>query len=241
MKNEITELINGTIDYVRFDDNKLTLWYTNDKVISGAFISDCPEAERFFSYLSIYNTIIDTDKKIKLSLRKVLSLIDEQNEQDWNPFLPPSENEWEALYYIENAAFRLEILWDLLAQTYNIVIDKGVSTEKIHSISFFCKVQKDDNNDLFAKKVYEYMTEEEVDNSENLTGNHKFLKDYRNKLTHRCSPNVTSLNNFATELRMPPSYIIGRLLFDYQKVYDFLLEQIDKIVVDYSEILDTVK
>lgn len=237
MEDNIAEIVEKAIKEISFADNKLTLWCDNERVIVGAMVVDNPRAEKFFSLSSLYNTIVDADKKIKYSLKRAADLTDVHDEKGWNPIQPPSENEWLAIYYAENAVFRVEVLWDLLAQIYNLLIDKGFSQDKIYTLRFFHDLQQGKHPDAFAKRVYEYMTEDEDETGETWSGSHKFLKEYRDKLTHRCSPNVTSLNNFATELRLPTTLVLYRLVIDYLQVVSFIQELVEKIGTEFEDYL----
>ena len=66
-------------------------------------------------------------------------------------------------------------------------------------------------------------------------GNHGYVTEYRNKMTHRNSPNVPTISNYAFELRMPMRYVLKRVIEDYTKVSEFIKLLLDEIIDDYRD------
>ncbi len=73
---------------------------------------------------------------------------------NWNPISSPSDNEAESIYYTENAVFRTAILWDMLAQLYNIKAEKGRPIEKVYAKQLFHDAQQGKRADPFAQKIW---------------------------------------------------------------------------------------
>ncbi len=230
MNNNVVENVEKVIRDISFDIDKFTPWWSEEKIIIGE-LSTNPKTKQFWAISTILKSIVDVDLKIKYSLHLAAELAEVEDFKALNPFKTPPENESLAHYYVENAVFRLEILWDLLAQFYNVLIENGTPPDKIYSTQFFHNLQQGDTPDEFAKRVYEYFNEEDDENGDTWTGNHAFLKDFRNKLTHRCSPNVTSINNFALELRLPAALVLDRLVLDYRQAAMYINELINDIEI----------
>lgn len=233
MKKEEAEYYQGVIDSVNYDSNIFTIWYSKEKVIIGAFIQDNSKVNNFFNYASIYDTIIDTDRKIKFSLQEAIKLAENPSFEEWNPVQAPSFEEYTAIYYTENALFRIMILWDLLAQMFNIKAGIGKPFDKVYAAQIFHDAQQGKKSNPFAKKVYEYMIQNENTDVEPWEGNHTYLKDYRDKMTHRSSPNMTSFSDYSLELRLPVIYVLKRVVEDYKQVSDYIQEIVNDIVKDY--------
>ena len=199
-------------------------------------MSDYPEFEKFFSYATIYHTILDLDSKIKYSLEKAVDLADNIEFSTWKPIEPPSSNEACSLYYAENAIFRVAVLWDLLAQLYNLKENIGKPINKVHAAQLFHDAQQGKTANAFAKKVYSYMQQSENAEVEPWEGNHIFVKTMRDKMMHRNSPNVTTMSSYGFELRLPAIYILYRLSEEYRQVSEFISELVTLILMDYKEL-----
>ena len=44
-----------------------------------------------------------------------------------------------------------------------------------------------------------------------LEGNYAYVKEFRDKMTHRASPNISSSSSYAMELRLPMIYVLKRV------------------------------
>ena len=232
MKNEEAECLLSMIESVHYDENAFTIWYGDDKVILGAIIHDNPEVQRFFDYTTIYHTIIDLDRKIKISLKMAIDSADAISFEEWNPIDPPSEMEKMAIYYTENGIFRLAVLWDLLAQLFNLKENLGKPFEKVYAARLFHDAQQGKRPNPFAVKVYSYMQQQDNADVEPWEGNYAYMKEFRDKMTHRGSPNISSISNFSQELRMPMVYVLKRIVEDYKQVSEFISEIIGEILTE---------
>ncbi len=234
MEGELYSKYCEVISSINYDENAFTVWYGHDKVLVGAFLKDSPEAQDFLNYGTIHNAVLNLDKKIKYSLKQALFYADNTDFESWRPFDPPSENEQLSIYFSENAMYRIASLWDLLAQFYNIKEKVGKMPDQIHSTSFFNNLKKDKNTDP-AKRIANYMQEKDgFDEHGCPIGNYEYLKDYRNKMTHRISPSMTSISELSVELRMPMVYVLTRVISDYWQVSSFLKEIISNILANYK-------
>ena len=60
-------------------------------------------------------------------------------------------------------------------------------------------------------------------------GNHRYLSDYRNQMTHRNSPNVTGVLGQEFYMKTPPIYLIKRTSEDYSYIINKLASLTEKI------------
>lgn len=229
MANEYVIKVKEYLDSVQYDPIVFTLGFDESKHILGAVLINAPGFDKLFSYNTIYESILDIDRKIKHSILLGTQYAEAPIDDCWKPFESPSDSEWEALYYVENAIFRIAILWDLLAQLFNLKEDLGNPVERIYVEQLFGAQQKKNLNQ-FAKRVYAYMKETEDLSSEPWKGNFAYLKEYRNKMTHRYSPSITTISNYAVDLRMPAIYSLYRASEDYKQVSMFIKELLSEIL-----------
>lgn len=221
---------------IKYDENAFTVWYGNEKVLLGGIFHDSPEAQKFFSFATIYHSIVDIDSKIKYSIERAVSFADEIEFSTWKPIDPPSSNEAKSLYYVENAVFRVAVLWDLLAQLFNIKENIGKPTTKVYASQLFHDAQQGKHANAFARKVYSYMQQSENTDVEPWEGNYTFVKAIRDKMIHRNSPNITVVSNFDIELRMPAIYSLYRIAEEYRQVSCFITEYLSLILEDYKKL-----
>lgn len=226
------------IEEVYFDPDLFKIFVAEDKYLFG-YMSSHSEGSAFFEYKTIYDTIVDLHLKIKKSFDLALEWEYKTDIDQFNMVAPPTKEEDEAIYYTENAVFRLSALWDMLAQLYNIKFKKGKSPEKVYYAQLFHDDTQGKKPNAFAQKVYAYLKEQDnphYDYKENefWKGNHAYIVEYRDKMTHRNSPNVATLSNFAVELRMPMRYVLKRAIEDYVQATRFIIELLPEIVKDFQ-------
>ncbi len=236
MKDEVARYFYGIIDSIKYDSNVFTVWYNEEKVVLGALLSSDSNAQAFFNYATIYNTIIDADKKIKISLNEAIKWADDPDSVEWKPLQAPSEEEYSAIYYTENAVFRTSVLWDLLAQLFNLKEKIGRPFDEVYTAQIFHDAQQGKRANPFAKKVYAYMVQNDSSDVEPWEGNYAYVKDFRDKMTHRVSPNISSFSDYALELRMPMIYVLKRVIEDYKQVSEFIQELVSDILKDYEKL-----
>lgn len=233
-KDEATYLYN-MIDGVKYDPDVFTVWCGDgDKIVFGVLSHDSSDTQNLFNYATIYRTILDVDQKIKFSLREAIKWADNEDFDHWNPINLPSNNESKSIYFTENAVFRIALLWDMLAQLYNIKAQIGMSFERVYATQIFHNAQQGRRADPFAERVYCYMTQSDNADIEPWGGNYNYVKDFRDKMTHRNSPSISTMSDLAVELRMPMLYVLKRVVEDYSQVSAFIGELISEILKDYT-------
>lgn len=184
----LRDLLNGVV----YDEDLFKIFIGGDKLVLGGIYLDGEDNE-YFIYKTLYDTIVDIDKKIKKSLD--MALCWEYKNCDFKVSLVPSDEEKEAIYYTENAVFRTMILWDLLAQLYNVRFNENRNPDKVYCETLFHNGTQGKRPNAIAQQVYSYLIENEQEDyiyeeNEFWKGNHKYVKEYRDKMTHRNSPNV---------------------------------------------------
>lgn len=235
MKEEkkLRELINK----VTYNPDLFKIFIGENKYIMGC-LEPHQEANKFFLYKTLYDTLVSLDKNIKKSFDRALKY--EYNNTDIDKFSPvkkPTPGEEEAIYYTENAVFRLSALWDLLAQFYNVKFNNNKDPEKVNYYTLFHNDAQGKRPNQFAKKIYKYISKEENEESQCegdglWKGNHEYVRNYRNKMTHRNSPNVATISNYAFEMRMPMRYVLKRVIEDYVRVSEFISEMLNIVTAE---------
>lgn len=198
--------------------------------------SDDRDTSDYFAISAIYDTICSIDASIKYAFSEVLLYEQLETFENHDPLLKPDGEEKRALYHTENIVFRISILWDLLAQLCNIIYHTGYEVDKLYYHSYFKKFSQGEQAFEIAKEVYKYF--EENDDSDTgcnrWAGNHAFLKKYRNKLTHRVSPNISTMSSFGNEIRQPVIYILYRVIEDYHMASSFLCAVINQYLKEHE-------
>ena len=230
MGNEDIKRIVELLSSIQFDQDLFKLYIDQDTVVFGAIVKDIPKVNRFFSYKTIYDSIIDTAKKAKRSIILGIQFAEKVDLDEWDPFTEPPEEEWMAMYYMENALFRVSVLWDLLAQMYNIKKNIGKPNDEIHCERFFHNAQQGKGAKPFAVKVYSYLAQEEDKKTIGFTGNHSFIKGYRDQMMHRNSPSVSTYSDFGMGIRLPALYYLTRLTEDFAQVSQFIKELVSEVL-----------
>jgi hypothetical protein len=78
--------------------------------------------------------------------------------------------------------------------------------------------------------IYSYLSElNDISGSGRWLGNHNYIKEYRNKVTHRNSPDIFSLSNFDINFKESPRFVLKRLIEDYHQAECFLKQIINYI------------
>lgn len=232
-REELFMYVNSILDSISYEENVFSI-YRGKQVLIGTIVDTIPEAQDFFNYATIYNSIIDINNKIRYSIKTSIQFADELDTNRWDPLEPPSKEELTATYYVENAIFRIEILWDLLAQLSNIKYRINKPVDKIYSEKFFKDLKKHTEASEFATRVCAYMHLETVNDSDE-QGDYAFVREYRHKMTHRFSPNITSISNYALEVRLPVVVLIKKITNEYKQVSLFIKDILADILKDYKD------
>lgn len=184
------------------------------------------DMKRLYGFKAYYENIVDLSKKIRISLSSAQGNDCLFSDDGYCPFDKPGRQELFGTYFAENIAFRVSVLWDILGQLYNLKFQCGYNEENLHYKRIFHNcAQKGEN---FARKVEQYLSEDDETGPEGDTeqwrGNHKYLSNFRNALTHRNSPNITAITSTINNIRPPVAYSLKRILEDYYVVCGFLQE-----------------
>lgn len=239
-KSEI-EYLEELISSVSYQPDRFRLYIGKDRYLFGTLSPDDKETviSRLMQIKTLYDTLKDLDWKIKVSLEKSLKFAYTKSvQEDFNPIKATSEEENYAYYYLENALFRTSTLWDILAQLYRLFYKIDVRTDKVYYNKIFNPNSNHSNKFKDkANEIYNYINE---DNNTYIDGkwkgNHKFINNHRNKMTHRNSPSITSMSDFDFNFKNPPNYILKRLIEDYTVVSEFISEILDEFEIDIFNI-----
>ena len=231
-KEYLEELINSIICirdafHIHFEDGNYIL----------GVLSKDQKTNDYFAVSAIYDTIVDLDDKIKYSFFQAVGCNLSETLESYNPFAKQKDNELVAMYHIENMIYRVSVLWDLLAQLCNIIYHTNIKPDKIYCNRYFDQFSSGDNSIDIVKKIKIYFDEEEdmTTDKNPWRGNHKFLNEYRNQMTHRISPSLTTISTFGSSLCPPPMYVLHRVTEDYYKVSSFLCDLINDFKKEYED------
>ena len=214
-ENEEIRYLKNLILNVEYDNTQFEFWWDNDKKIIGALGSN--SLGKVFEYKSIFDTVIATDEAIKKSLKCAIEYAYAEEPTFSGLFQEPSETEKKAIYYTENAVFRTIILWDMLAQLNNIKHGLVKDITKINYVGFLKNnLKKADENQSRVYKEY-FDEKDDMSTTPHWKGNHKYLKSFRNQMAHRNSPNVTTMSNYSSKLRLPMRFVLKRLIEEDRK------------------------
>lgn len=201
----------------------------NDRFIGGIFGNNINgEIKDYFKYNHFIESINDIADKTKLSINMCLEYYKKVNYLKYNPISNIiNEEEYFAYYYMENALFREIVLWEALAQVYNIYFKLNLDITKVNYKYVIKKLEN--NSKIDFENLNKYI--EEPKNLESLdTGVHKYVDDLRNQMTHRYSIAITSLSENYNLRAMPDT--LYRIAKDYNMVMSKLCEIINIIVED---------
>lgn len=234
------EYLNSKLSDVIYNPNMFNVLMGEDKYLFGCVSPKDDEVpfSRLLQYKTLYDTLIDLDFKIKFSFDKAIEYAYSDSVQNnYNIFKIATEEEYKAIYYSENALFRITILWDLLAQFYRLFYKVDVPKEKVYYKKLFNP--KLDFSKDFKKKASEindYFQEKDDTKCEGeWKGNHCFVNNMRNKMTHRNSPNVSVMSDFDINLKTPPTFLIKRIVEDYAMASKFINEILNDIKNEVSK------
>lgn len=238
------QYLSSLIDSVHYLPNAFTIIQNDGKYIFG--ITSAPSHElpiaKILEYKTLYETLCDLDAKVKYSLEMAIKYAYSRSAiKNFHMIKKPVGKELLAYYYIENAVFRTSSLWDILAQFYRTMYALDIPYDKVYYKAIFnpqnshCSKFKD-----AAEEIHAYLIEEEddINGDDPWKGNHAVVNEYRNKMTHRNSPNVSVASNLDFNLRLPPTLILKRVIEDYEKASRLLKEVIAKATEESRQIFD---
>lgn len=236
MAQEGRKYLSSIVNSVICLPDAFRIGFGKEKIIFSIMGKDATTNE-YFAVSAIYDSICDIDSKIKHAFNSVLVCDFPESMKDYAPFSTPTESEKLAIYHVENMVFRISILWDLLAQLCNVIFRTGIEPEKIHYIRYFRNHATGNNAIPICKEIVEYLDEED-DASADVNpwpGNHAYLNSFRNQMTHRVSPNISSMSMLGATLRPPVVYVLHRATEDYYKVSVFLSSLINQYLEDHRD------
>ncbi|MDD2518593.1 MAG: Cthe_2314 family HEPN domain-containing protein [Bacilli bacterium] len=120
--------------------------------------------DKNFDKIYIYNhflqSTLDLAKKAKESIMLAMDYC-KRIKTKFNPFNNNlNDDEYKCYYYLENALYRLEMLWDSLAQLYNLYAETNLDIDKIYYKNLF-KNLYENKQDLFnVIEIFNYIFEE---------------------------------------------------------------------------------
>ena len=163
--DKLNTYVENILSTIKYENNAFSI-YRGEQVKLGTIVDDIPAAQDFFNYATIYNSIVDISNKINYSIRCAANYAEDLNPELWDPFQTPSEGELKAIYYVEDGIFRVETLWDLLAQICNIKFEINIPSNKIYVEPFFKELKKQERASVFATRVSNYMNSKNENNPE---------------------------------------------------------------------------
>lgn len=249
MSNQSDEEIKYLLDIindVQYHKHRFKLMCGEDRyvfgVVSGKEALGPAPFSKLMKYKTLYDTLRDLDYKIKISFCKAIELAYSDAFNEFSLIEESTTEQQNTYYYIENALFRTSILWDLLAQFYRLYYDIEIDKTKVYYSQIFNPDKE--INDKFkekAREIHKYICEEDDTDCEGeWKGNHKFVNEQRNKMTHRNSPNVGVMSDFDINLKMHPAFILKRIIEDYSVVSKQLLEILNLIEKDEMDNFDEI-
>lgn len=232
-KNEIN-YFESKLSEVSYNSNRFKIMIGEDKFLFGVISANDSEAPfgKLMQYKTICDTLRDLDWKIKLSFDKSIKYAySEAVQKDFSLLKTESEEEHFAFYYIENALFRISILWDMLAQLYRLFYNIEVPKEKVYYKNIFNPSLEFSNKfKVKATEIHNYIKQDnDTDCEGEWKGNHTFSNDLRNKMTHRNSPNVDAMSDYDINLKDHPAFQLKRIIEDYVVVSQYIKEILDEI------------
>ena len=144
------------VDKVVLDEKLFRLYISNDKYILGAHLKN-NNGPNYFSISTIYDSIVRLNKYIRMSFDLAAQCEPTENLLEHTMIGDIPNNEIVALYYIENMIFRIETLWDLLAQLCNEFWQTKCPIDKLYAENYFHNAQQGKKAKQFAKCVYQYL------------------------------------------------------------------------------------
>lgn len=201
------------------------------------------ELNKISQFRDLYSIVLDLRNKIGYSLEKAVEYAySDEVVENYNMLHTSGNNEWLAYYFIENAMFRVETMWDILAHIYNIKYDLGEPIYKVYHSRIFSNQDTyknkywNGNPPQDIQKIIDYINENDDTDREIWKGNYSFINTLKNTLknnmTHKFSISQSNMSSFAFEMKHHPSYILKRLCESFATLQDFLYETFDSILKD---------
>lgn len=241
-QNKEKEYLLTVSQYMLPNENPFAIRVEEDKelfVISPANTDFLNDLDTISRYKTLFDTVSDLTFKISFSLRNAIETAyssDVLNEFDLLQI--GGESEWSTYYYIENALFRIEALWDILAQIYNVKYALEDDIKNVYHSRIFS------NKDRWVNKYWKsgmpdeiksimdyFMEDDNTDITESAwKGNYRYVNSLRNDMTHKFSISRSSLSSYAFELKNHPSFIIKRVAECFSVLQGFIWQVCESIM-----------
>lgn len=245
-KSKEVKYLQDKIKDISYNENRFKLMMGSEKFLFGIVSAPNNRAplSELMQYKTIYDTLRDLDNKIKLSFEKAIFYSYSSNVQNnFSIINNGSEEETMAYYYIENALFRTSSLWDMLAQLYRLYFQIEIAQDKVYYKQIFNPLSPHSNKYKDkANEINDYLNEDNDTNIDGVwKGNHKFVNECRNKMTHRNSPNIAVMSDFDINFKPHPSFLLKRIIEDYNvtsKYISEILDEIEDVILNDFNLID---
>ena len=200
------------------------------------------ELDKISTYRTLYDTAYDLASKIAFSLKNAIEYsYSKEVLNQFDMIHTGGKEEWIAYYNIENALFRIESLWDILAQIYNVKYSLRENIKNVYHNRIFSDNKKYVNKywnsgvPSEVQTITNYIREE--DDTEVVEGkwkgNYKYVNSLRNTMTHRLSISRSSLSSYAfCHLKSSPHFILRRTAECFAMLQNFTLNSFQNIIGD---------
>ncbi len=233
------EYLYSKVNEVFYNEDRFTLFIGNGKYIYGITGENLDSVYgKIINYKTIYDTLVDIDFKIKYSFDQAIKLAySKAVKENYSIIHNKSNEEKMAYYFIENALFRTSTLWDMLAQLYRLKYKLNIKSNNVYYNKIFssnCPFWNLYSNK--ATEISEYIIEEDnIDVEGEWKGNHKFVNDCRNKMTHRNSPNISVISDYDINFKHHPSFMLKRVIEDYNVASKYINDILKDIELELME------
>lgn len=180
----------------------------------------------YFSCKMLIESLISLNKKIIYSFEEGLKYVYSKSVLDnFRSHELGGQDEFLSFYYLENIIYRTSIIWDYTAQLYNIFYRLNKDVDKINYKNFFNELGQSKkfkkNKDVISINNYFKETDDTFVENGKWKGNHNYIKELRNEMTHRSSFDVAALSPLAIKLKPSPIFVLKRTLEDYNTGVNF--------------------
>lgn len=191
------------------------------------------------NYKALYDIAVDLTEKISFSLETAIeNTYSDEILSKFDAFHSKGKKEWYVYYNIENAVFRIEALWDILAQIYNIKYALENDVKRVYHNRIFSKekiwLEKYWKNGMpkNIELIADYYKEEDNTDIDGMwKGNYEYVNSLRNDMTHKISIAITLISSYAFTFKMHPAFILKRTCECFFVLQDFINEAC-KIIIE---------
>ncbi|GAB6109085.1 Cthe_2314 family HEPN domain-containing protein [Fusibacter bizertensis] len=227
MRSKEMLYLNALMMDIEKELGNISIPFSEGKIVYGA--SGPGLIGKYFSCKMIIDSTISVNDKILYSFSNALiNIYSDEVLDDFAMFSKGGEKEFLAFYYLENIIYRTSMIWDYTAQLYNLFYELGEDLDKIHYKSFFnnCGQSKKFKHNPSIQKINSYFKESDDISSDvaKWSGNHNYVKELRNEMTHRSAFDVTALSPVSIKMKPHPAYVLKRVLEDYNSGISFFKE-----------------